>query len=68
MQHEVTSITDAYWVCIHATNEIDPEKIDHSLVDQDGLVEGKLGLDRKAAAAGGRVSGAALNAAIVKEA
>ena len=35
IQHEINAITDAYWVCIHATDELDPEKIDHSLVDQD---------------------------------
>ena len=35
IQHEINAITDTYWVCIHATNELDLDKIDHSLVDQD---------------------------------
>ena len=30
-QHEVTAVTDAYWFCVHATDECDPEKIDQVL-------------------------------------
>jgi hypothetical protein len=30
--HEVRSVTDAVWYCIHATDECDPERIDHTLI------------------------------------
>jgi len=30
--HEVSAICDCVWLCIHATKECDPEKIDHTLV------------------------------------
>lgn len=30
--HEIEAITDAVWLCIHATSEIDADKIDHHLV------------------------------------
>lgn len=29
--HEVTAITDVVWFCLHATEETDPEKVDHVL-------------------------------------
>lgn len=32
--HEVVSLEDSLWLCIHATDENDPEKIDHTLVMQ----------------------------------
>ena len=32
ISHEVQSVTDAVWFCIHATEETDPDKIDHKLV------------------------------------
>ena len=31
VQHEVESITDAVWFCIHATDETDAANIDHVL-------------------------------------
>lgn len=30
--HEVEALTDAVWLCIHASDELDPERIDHTLV------------------------------------
>lgn len=30
--HEVVSITDAVWLCIHATDETDPEQVDQVLI------------------------------------
>lgn len=30
--HEVEALTDAVWLCVHATDETDPERIDHTLV------------------------------------
>lgn len=30
--HEVVSITDSVWMCIHATEETDPEKVDQVLI------------------------------------
>ena len=33
--HVVRSITDATWYCVHSTGEKDPEKIDHTLVQDD---------------------------------
>lgn len=30
--HEVVSITDAVWYCIHATEETDPAKVDERLI------------------------------------
>lgn len=30
--HEVEAVTEAVWLCIHATDELDPERIDHTLV------------------------------------
>lgn len=31
-EHEVTAITDVLWVCLHATDETDPEKVDETLI------------------------------------
>lgn len=31
--HEVQALTDVVWLCIHASTESDPERIDHTLVD-----------------------------------
>ena len=33
-EHKVESITDVVWFCIHATDETDPEKIDHVLIEE----------------------------------
>lgn len=30
--HEVATLTDTVWLCIHATSETDPERVDASLV------------------------------------
>ncbi len=30
--HRVQAMTDATWLCIHATDETDPERIDHTLI------------------------------------
>ena len=30
--HEVDAITDAVWLCIHATDETDPEQVDAGLI------------------------------------
>lgn len=32
VEHEVRSLTDVVWLCMHATSETDVEKIDESLV------------------------------------
>jgi quercetin dioxygenase-like cupin family protein len=32
--HEVESLTDAVWLCIHATDETDPDKIDGALTSE----------------------------------
>lgn len=34
VQHQVEAITNITWFCIHATNETDPENIDHTLVGE----------------------------------
>ena len=31
--HMVYANTDAVWLCIHATDETDPAKVDHQLID-----------------------------------
>jgi len=31
--HAVTAVTEVVWLCIHATDEVDPEKIDHEIVE-----------------------------------
>lgn len=32
--HEFSAVTDCVWMCVHATNEDDPERIDHTLVKE----------------------------------
>ena len=32
--HEFSAVTDCVWLCIHATNETDPAKIDHTLTQE----------------------------------
>lgn len=32
--HTITAMTDTTWYCIHATDETDPDKIDHTLVKE----------------------------------
>lgn len=32
--HEVHALTDIVWWCIHKTDETDPEKIDHVLIEE----------------------------------
>jgi mannose-6-phosphate isomerase-like protein (cupin superfamily) len=31
-EHKITALTDITWLCIHATSETDPEKIDEVLI------------------------------------
>jgi hypothetical protein len=31
-EHKITALTDISWFCIHATEETDPEKVDHVLI------------------------------------
>jgi hypothetical protein len=33
--HKVESLTDVVWFCIHATDETDPEKVDHAIIEED---------------------------------
>jgi len=33
-RHEVAAITPVVWVCLHATDETDPERIDATLISQ----------------------------------
>lgn len=33
-QHSVRALTDVVWLCIHATDETDPERIDHAIVKE----------------------------------
>lgn len=32
VSHEVEAVSDVVWFCVHATEQTDPEKIDHELV------------------------------------
>lgn len=32
--HSVESLTDVVWFCIHATEETDPQKVDHTLIEE----------------------------------
>ena len=32
--HTVSALTDVIWLCIHATDETDPEKVDHVLIKE----------------------------------
>lgn len=34
VEHSVRAITDVTWFCLHATNESDPERIDHTLIER----------------------------------
>jgi len=34
VEHQVEALTDAVWLCIHATDELDADRIDHTLVAQ----------------------------------
>ena len=33
--HTITALTDAEWYCIHETDETDPERIDHQVVQRN---------------------------------
>ena len=33
--HTVAAVTDLVWFCIHATDETDPDKVDHTLIKED---------------------------------
>ena len=33
-KHKVESLTEVVWFCIHATEETDPEKVDHVLIGE----------------------------------
>ena len=35
VQHSVVAVTDVIWFCVHATDETDPDKIDHTLVEEN---------------------------------
>jgi quercetin dioxygenase-like cupin family protein len=35
VQHKVEALSDIVWFCIHASDETDPEKIDHTLVEEN---------------------------------
>jgi quercetin dioxygenase-like cupin family protein len=35
MAHSVTAITDCVWLCVHATDEKDPGRIDQTLVQEN---------------------------------
>lgn len=32
--HRIDAITDSVWFCVHATDEIDPEKVDQVLIKE----------------------------------
>ena len=32
--HKIYAVTDIVWFCIHATNETDADKIDHTLIKE----------------------------------
>jgi hypothetical protein len=32
--HKVTALTDVHWFCVHATDETDPDKVDHTLIER----------------------------------
>lgn len=32
--HSVESLTDVVWFCVHATEETDPQKVDHVLIEE----------------------------------
>lgn len=31
-KHRIEALTDSVWFCVHATDETDPEKVDHVLI------------------------------------
>jgi quercetin dioxygenase-like cupin family protein len=33
--HRIDALTDSTWFCVHATDETDPDKIDHQLIKAD---------------------------------
>jgi quercetin dioxygenase-like cupin family protein len=33
-KHEFSAVSDCVWMCVHATNETDPDRIDHTLVKE----------------------------------
>lgn len=33
-KHRIDAITDSIWFCVHATDEIDPEKVDQVLIKE----------------------------------
>ena len=35
VQHKVEALSDIVWFCIHASDETDPENIDHTLVEEN---------------------------------
>lgn len=32
--HAFSAVTDCVWLCVHATDETDPERIDHTLIQE----------------------------------
>ena len=34
VEHEFSAVTDCVWMCVHATDETEPEKIDHTLTQE----------------------------------
>lgn len=38
--HEVEAATDTVWFCLHATDETDPEKVDHAILGQNNTSAG----------------------------
>lgn len=36
LNHSITALEDAYWFCIHATEETDPDKVDEVLIMKEG--------------------------------
>jgi quercetin dioxygenase-like cupin family protein len=35
VEHSIRAVTDVTWFCLHASDETDPEKIDHTLVQEN---------------------------------
>lgn len=31
--HRIDAVTDSVWFCVHATDETDPDKVDHVLIE-----------------------------------
>ena len=36
LNHSITALEDAYWFCIHATDETNPDKVDEVLIMKEG--------------------------------